>query len=1051
MENDAKQRSQRHKRRERAAEMKQQQQHNHNNDIGSGDDDERPPSLRDRERSRPRHKRRRSSSSHEEDIIDGFAISSFASLGHLEDGMVKAVNRSRDKYTPRSLENGTETILHKPRPGRKKVRSPHSNKCISDENTRPEETNGLPRFRSKDRLSDGSSHSSSGKGYICDSESEGDRVSDGGSDLFTASPTVPRRELGFHKPPLQTNDINTQDDHPTLPACLPPTTTTRINISNTVTVPSIDKERFPSVALSKPPTWSSGTTTTSIITSKSIISSTCSSSNHSISVVPTTSTSNSAGYSTPSRIPSNPFPLSSPRPPGPPQPPHSHPSNFPHSPVIQQHPPPLPQQHPPPPPPPPQHHPPPQANPHSMFTSTLPPPPPLTSTALPIPPAANHNFPGENNLSFVAQQDILRQELNTRFLASQDRSANIPPPPYMRSELHTHQHMHQHQHQHTHSFNLPPASLVPTPAPHMLGLPYAGISPMTGPVSSGPPSGTPVSQAGPFSSNSYGAFQPKLALTDTLLRRRASDQSNQSSRAKPGRWCAAHVNVAWHIYHQQQKEKAADVHKDALAKTDLFARSSNHMMASIHRPHELVCPTSLLHGPGKRAHDQLVLNSPVTGAAGPPNPFGNGGGGGHHFLGGSTGPLIMPPFPRALGYGSIGSGFSLAGLAGNGLLTHRDMNSLHALGSPHDAWNRLHRTPPSFPTAPPPWPGLKTETDREREALNASVNEADRERRIHELERMENRAMSNDKDAGIIRLRENDHHSERSSVHSEQGSEKSADKEKKREMNNSQDKICELESNSIIDMKIRRDISESPSRNSKDMENKLLQQNCKSESAFDNVKSKHEVKVDEKEEDSDVVIVTPERPRTDVNSVSAMMERSRVVLPHPPFGIPSHHTERLLNSAHHPHSPLAPFIEQDRYREREPHDFTRDNPLGMDTRRSDLDHLPHLAEEQVRLREDTMAAERNRILHGGDHLGLGVSRHSMYIPGGLSFAASASAKSSMSSSGLSGIPPPLVPTVSLNSNAIKPIHTQASASVSNIGQDKDELKDKSNKPDKDTR
>ncbi len=91
MESSEKQRSQRNRRRERAQEMRQaqaQQKHrqNANEEAGSGEDDEVPPPPRGRERTRHRPRRRKSSrsSSNEEDIIDGFAISSYATLDALE-------------------------------------------------------------------------------------------------------------------------------------------------------------------------------------------------------------------------------------------------------------------------------------------------------------------------------------------------------------------------------------------------------------------------------------------------------------------------------------------------------------------------------------------------------------------------------------------------------------------------------------------------------------------------------------------------------------------------------------------------------------------------------------------------------------------------------------------------------------------------------------------------------------------------------------------------------------------------------------------------------
>ena len=41
--------------------------------------------------------------------------------------------------------------------------------------------------------------------------------------------------------------------------------------------------------------------------------------------------------------------------------------------------------------------------------------------------------------------------------------------------------------------------------------------------------------------------------------------------------------------------------------------------------------------------------------------------------------------------------------SGGGLFAPKEGPTLHGLPSPREAWNRLHRAPPSFPT-PPPWP-----------------------------------------------------------------------------------------------------------------------------------------------------------------------------------------------------------------------------------------------------------------------------------------------------------------------------------------------------------
>lgn len=64
--------------------------------------------------------------------------------------------------------------------------------------------------------------------------------------------------------------------------------------------------------------------------------------------------------------------------------------------------------------------------------------------------------------------DLLRRELDTRFLASQDHSIPIPPPPYMQSEVQHHSQIHQQP-----PFIAPPplgAPMVTQPAAHLVNL-----------------------------------------------------------------------------------------------------------------------------------------------------------------------------------------------------------------------------------------------------------------------------------------------------------------------------------------------------------------------------------------------------------------------------------------------------------------------------------------------------------------------------------------------------------------------------------------------------
>lgn len=81
-----------------------------------------------------------------------------------------------------------------------------------------------------------------------------------------------------------------------------------------------------------------------------------------------------------------------------------------------------------------------------------------------------------NRISFncyvFTDPDLLREELNRRFLASQDRSSLLGSmPQFMRADIHQHMHQHQHQHMHQHTYSgmPPPAisapSLVPAPPP----------------------------------------------------------------------------------------------------------------------------------------------------------------------------------------------------------------------------------------------------------------------------------------------------------------------------------------------------------------------------------------------------------------------------------------------------------------------------------------------------------------------------------------------------------------------------------------------------------
>uniref|UniRef100_A0A087Y137 Fibrosin like 1 n=1 Tax=Poecilia formosa TaxID=48698 RepID=A0A087Y137_POEFO len=354
----------------------------------------------------------------------------------------------------------------------------------------------------------------------------------------------------------------------------------------------------------------------------------------------------------------------------------------------------------------------------AMFATpaTLPPPPTLPTNSLVV--------PGHPAGTPYPEHDLLRQELNNRFLVQSSERGRGPsasplaPVSLLRAEFHQHQHMHQHQHTHQHTFtpfpaSLPPAAiLTPPTAPPMfdkytpkLDNPFIRHSNFYPPTMPGMPPLLPHS--GPFSSL-QGAFQPKAsnpidvaarpgAVPHTLLQKdpRMSDPFRTSVR-KPGKWCAVHVQIAWQIYHHQQKMKQMqlDPHKlDMNGKLDLFSRPpAPGVFPGFPYPHDLARPLF-----------------PSTGSAHPaPSPYGSA----PHPSGFLPPSHLADPFSRSSSFGGLGNlstsafgGLGNPSLGSNSVFGSKEgPGGLPTFGSPHhDTWNRLRRTPPSFPT-PPQWP-----------------------------------------------------------------------------------------------------------------------------------------------------------------------------------------------------------------------------------------------------------------------------------------------------------------------------------------------------------
>ncbi|XP_032433635.1 autism susceptibility gene 2 protein isoform X1 [Xiphophorus hellerii] len=388
----------------------------------------------------------------------------------------------------------------------------------------------------------------------------------------------------------------------------------------------------------------------------------------------------------------------------------------------------------------------------AMFATpaTLPPPPTLPTNSLVV--------PGHPAGTPYPEHDLLRQELNNRFLVQSSERGRGPsasplaPVSLLRAEFHQHQHMHQHQHTHQHTFtpfpaSLPPAAiLTPPTAPPMVRtqarnfdkytpkldnpfIRHSNFFPSYPPTMPGMPPLLPHS--GPFSSL-QGAFQPKAsnpidvaarpgAVPHTLLQKdpRMSDPFRTSVR-KPGKWCAVHVQIAWQIYHHQQKMKQMqlDPHKlDMNGKLDLFSRPpAPGVFPGFPYPHDLARPLF-----------------PSTGSAHPaPSPYGPA-----PHPSGFLPPSHLAgkyPFSRSSSFGGLGNlstsafgGLGNPSLGSNSVFGSKEgPGGLPTFGSPHhDTWNRLRRTPPSFPT-PPQWP--KTGEAERSSSANSHDRERDKER-----------------------------------------------------------------------------------------------------------------------------------------------------------------------------------------------------------------------------------------------------------------------------------------------------------------------------------
>ncbi|XP_060998179.1 fibrosin-1-like protein isoform X29 [Dama dama] len=652
---------------------------------------------------RPPRRRRRESSSQEEEVIDGFAIASFSTLEALEKDMALKPHERKEKWErrlvkkPREAENcpsaepsengrpleagSSEQDLETPCDrGKKKVPlQPTKQMKVAvsrggDHNSDGDsfrEATSSRRSSSRDQLSDSSAQAVSGRGYSCDSESDGDdKASVGSEKLFAPAadkgPTLGEKSEAKTGAAPKVSGLERSRELSTEPPFLAPVRSPApvLPSASTAASPLVKKEApaLPRLAPQLPPAPSQprAPLLTHVPLPPGAFPGPGPAAHnglHSLSRSSSASSGASLGLAKHASL--------SPHGPGP----HLSTSHL----ALRSQ-----AQH--------QHHA------AAMFAAppTLPPPPALPANSLVIP-----GHPADASLLISFSQPIMYCQPHSGILIGTWSQAPLLPPPWGPHVASGH-----------HGLACRNRECQFDKYTPKLDSPYfrhSNFFPPFPPAVPGLPALLP--HPGPFGSL-QGAFQPKtsnpLELTGRAsavhtLPQKAPGVSDPYRTAirKPGKWCAVHVQIAWQIYHHQQKIKMQlEPHKlDVGTKLDLFSRPpAPGVFAGLHCPQDLARP--------------LFSSSGATHPAA--NPFGPSAHPGS-FL--PTGHLT-DPFSRSSTFGGLGSLGSNAfgGLGshtltpgGGGIFAPKEGPTLHGLPSPHEAWNRLHRAPPSFPT-PPPWP-----------------------------------------------------------------------------------------------------------------------------------------------------------------------------------------------------------------------------------------------------------------------------------------------------------------------------------------------------------
>ncbi|XP_025123673.2 fibrosin-1-like protein isoform X34 [Bubalus bubalis] len=574
---------------------------------------------------RPPRRRRRESSSQEEEVIDGFAIASFSTLEALEKDMALKPHERKEKWErrlvkkPREAENcpsaepsengrpleagSSEQDLETPCDrGKKKVPlQPTKQMKVAvsrggDHNSDGDsfrEATSSRRSSSRDQLSDSSAQAVSGRGYSCDSESDGDdKASVGSEKLFAPAadkgPTLGEKSEAKTGAAPKVSGLERSCELSTEPPFLAPVRSPApvLPSASTAASPLVKKEApaLPRLAPQLPP--ASSQPRAPLLTHVPLPPGAfpgpgpaAHNGLHSLSRSSSASSGASLGLAKHASL--------SPHGPGP----HLSTSHL----ALRSQ-----AQH--------QHHA------AAMFAAppTLPPPPALPANSLVIP-----GHPADASLLISFSQPIMYCQPHSGILIGTWSQAPLLPPPW---------------------------------GPH---------------VASG--------HHGLACRNRECQFDKYTPKLDSPYFRHSNQVSDPYRTA---------------IRMQLEPHKL-----DVGTKLDLFSRPpAPGVFTGFHYPQDLARP--------------LFSSSGATHPTA--NPFGPSAHPGS-FL--PTGHLT-DPFSRSSTFGGLGSlGSNAFGGLGSHALTPgggsifapKEGPTLHGLPSPHEAWNRLHRAPPSFPT-PPPWP-----------------------------------------------------------------------------------------------------------------------------------------------------------------------------------------------------------------------------------------------------------------------------------------------------------------------------------------------------------